>query len=88
MVPPTTQNTVAVCNQITLLILHYISSTLVTLLTVNDAPIQDPDIFYFTVIFKFLNFSFQIFFLLVPEMSSSIMSYSVQIIYIASVRIL
>ena len=37
MVPPTTQNTVAVCNQITLLILHYISSTLVTLLTVNDA---------------------------------------------------
>jgi hypothetical protein len=38
MVPPTSQNTVTVCNQITLLILYYINSTLVTLLEVIDAP--------------------------------------------------
>jgi hypothetical protein len=35
------QNTVGVFNQITLLILYYISSRLVTLLKIIDAPIQD-----------------------------------------------
>jgi len=45
MVPPPSQNTVGVCNQITLLILYYGISWLVTLLTVNDAPIQVPYIF-------------------------------------------
>jgi hypothetical protein len=54
------QNTVGVCNHITSVILHYISSRLVTLLKVIDAPIQVPNIFYLTVSFKFLNFSFQI----------------------------
>ena len=34
MVPPPTQNTMGVCNQIALLILHYTSSRLVTLLKV------------------------------------------------------
>ena len=34
-----------VCNQITLLILYYISSRLVTLLKVTDAPMQVSDIF-------------------------------------------
>ena len=33
-----------VCNLITLLILYYISFGLVTLLKVNEAPIQVPDI--------------------------------------------
>jgi len=73
IVPPPSQNTVRVCNQITLLILHYISSRLVTLLKVTYFPIQDPNIFYLTVSFKFLNFSFQIC-LFVPEMSSSFTS--------------
>jgi hypothetical protein len=40
MVPPPSQNTVSVCNQITLLILYYISFRLVTLLKVTDVPIQ------------------------------------------------
>jgi hypothetical protein len=56
--PPLSQNTVGVCNQITFLILYYISSRLVTLLEVTDVPIQVPDIFYLTVSFKFPNFSF------------------------------
>ena len=44
MIPPPSQNTVGVCNQITLLILYYISSRVVTLLDVTDAPIQVSDI--------------------------------------------
>ena len=76
------------CNQITLLIIYYNSSRLVTLLKVIDAPIQVPNIFYLTVRLKFLNFSFQICLLFVPEMSASITSYIVWIIYIASTWIL
>jgi len=45
IVPPPSQNTLGVCNQITLLILHFISSRLVTLPKVNDAPVQTPNIF-------------------------------------------
>jgi len=46
-------------NQITLLVPYYISSRLVTLLKVTDAPIQVPNIFYLTVSFKFLNLTFR-----------------------------
>jgi len=63
LVPPPSTNTVRVCNQITVLILHCISSRLVTLLKIIDAPIQFSDIFDLTVSFKLINFSFQIFFL-------------------------
>jgi len=77
MVPPPNQNTVGVCNQITLLILYIISSRLVTLLKVTDAPLQVSDIFYLTVGFKFIKFSFQIFLHFVPEMSTIFMSYTV-----------
>jgi hypothetical protein len=52
---------VGVCNQITLLILYYIISRLVTLLKVTDATIQVSDILVVTVCFKLINFSFQIF---------------------------
>ena len=52
MAPPLSQNTVGVYNQITLLILYYISSRLVNLLKVTDAHIQVPNIFYLTVSFK------------------------------------
>ena len=83
IVPPPSQNTVGVCNQITFVILHYISCGLVTLLKVIDAPIQVANIFDLTVSLKFLNFSFQIYLLFVPEMSAIITSYSVQIVYIA-----
>ena len=75
MVPPSSQNTVGACNQITLLILYYVSSQLVTLLKVNDAPIQVSEIFYLAVNFKLINFSFQIFHLFVPEVSTCFMSY-------------
>jgi len=83
IVPPPCQSTVGVCNQITFVILHYIISRLVTLLKVTDTPIQVPATFDLTVSFKFLNFSFQLCILFVSEMSTSIMSYTVQIIYIA-----
>jgi len=45
MVPLPSQNTVGVCNQITLLILYYITSRLLSLLNVTDGPIQVSDIF-------------------------------------------
>jgi len=63
MVSSPSQNTVGFCNQITLYIPYYISSRMVTLLKIIDAPIEVSDIFYLTVSFKFINFSFQIFFL-------------------------
>jgi len=68
MVPPPSQNTVAVCNQITFLIFYYISSKLVTLLKVFD-------IFVLTVSFKVYNTNFQVF-LIFPEISTIFTSYS------------
>ena len=67
---------------ITFLILRSITSRLVTLLNVIDAPIQVRHIFYLTVIFKFIKFCFQLLLPFVPEMSASITSYISQIIYI------
>ena len=49
MVPTPSQNTVGDCKQITLFILYYISSRLLTLLKITDAPIQVSDIFDLTV---------------------------------------
>ena len=43
------QNTVGVCNQITILILYYKSFRLVTLVEITDTPIRVSDIFYLTV---------------------------------------
>jgi hypothetical protein len=60
---------VEVCNQITLPILYYISSTLVTFLQMIDAPVQVSDIFYLTVSFKCINFRFQIFLPFFSELS-------------------
>ena len=88
MVPPPSQNTVTVCNQITLPVLYYISSRLVTLLKVADAPIWVSVIFYRIVSFKFINFSFQLFLLYVPEMATSFTTYVVYIIDIVSLWIL
>jgi len=68
IIPPPSQNIVVVCNQITLLMLYYITSRLVTLVKVTDAPIQVSDILVLTVCFKFINFSFPAFLLFVPEM--------------------
>ena len=76
-VPPPSQDTVGVCNQITLLIHYYINSRLITLFKVTDAPIQVSDIFLLTVSFKVINFSSQIFLLFVPEVSTNFMSYIV-----------
>jgi hypothetical protein len=55
IVPPPSQNTAAVCNEITFLILYYISSRQITILKVTDAFTQVLNIFYLTVSFKFLN---------------------------------
>jgi hypothetical protein len=46
MVPPPSQNTVGVCNKITLLILYYMSSKLVTRLKIIDNPKQVSNIFF------------------------------------------
>ena len=66
MVPPASQKTVGVSNQITLLIIYYISSRLLARLKVAVVPILDFYIFYLTVSCNFINFSFQIFLLFVP----------------------
>jgi len=66
-----------VCNQITRLVLYYISSRLVTLLKLIYAPIKVSDIFDFTVSFNLIYFRFKIFLLFVPEMASSLTSYIV-----------
>jgi len=71
IVPPPRHNTVGVCNQISILVLYYNSSRLVPLLEVINAPTQAPYIVDLTVSFKFLDFSFQICLLFVPEMSAS-----------------
>jgi len=52
MVPPPSQNTVGVCNQITLLMLYYISHRLVTLLRFPGDSKRVTDIFYLAVGFK------------------------------------
>jgi hypothetical protein len=70
----------AVRNPVTLLVLYYISSRLVTVLRVTD-------IFNLSFRFNFIDFSFQIF-SLVLEMSNIFASYSVKITYIAMVWIL
>ena len=77
MILPPSQNTVEVCNQITLLILNSISCRMLTLLKVIDATKKLFDSFYLTVSFKFINISFHIFLLFVPEMSTSLTSYIV-----------
>ena len=79
MFPPPSQNTVGACDQITLLILYYIGSRLVTLLKIIDAPVQVSDVHDLTDSFKFINFGFQIGFLFVPEMSASSSSVTYQI---------
>ena len=66
--------TLGVCKQITLIILYYINSRLVTLLKYTDATVHASDIFDLTVSLKFINFSFQIFILFVPEMSTIVTS--------------
>jgi len=68
MVPPASQKTVVVCNQITLLIIYYISSRQVALLKAIVVPMLDFNIFYLTVICNLINFNFQIFLPFVPEM--------------------
>jgi hypothetical protein len=47
MIPPPSQNTVGFCNQMTLPILYYISSTLVTLLKKSLMPLYKSLIFLF-----------------------------------------
>ena len=76
------------CHQVTFLFPHCITSRLVPLLRVIDAPIQVPNILDLTVSFKFLNFSSQLCLLFVPELSANFTSYIVQNIYIVLAWIL
>jgi hypothetical protein len=68
MVPPPTQNTVGVRDQSTFLILYY---RLVLLLQVTCSYVN-LWLFYFTVSFKSIYFSYHIFILFVPEMYISL----------------
>jgi len=70
MVPPPGLNTVAVCNQITLLIINCNNSKLVTLLKVIDVFIQLSDILGLTLSFK-LAFSYFFLFFLVKCLLAS-----------------
>jgi hypothetical protein len=88
MVPPSNQSIVGVCTQITLLILYYIRSRVVTLFKVTDSLITITDIFDIIVSFKLINFSFQVFLLFVPDLSTSFTPYIVWIIYLVLVCIL
>jgi len=54
MVPPPNHNTVAVYNQITFLIPHYISFRLVTLLKVIYVPTEVSDIFVLLLVSNYL----------------------------------
>ena len=75
MIPPPSQSTEGVCNQITFLILYYISSRLVTLLK-SLIQLYKSGIFEIIVSLNLIKFSFQILFF-VPEMSASFTSYIV-----------
>jgi len=61
MLPSPSQNTEAVCNQITILILCYTSSSLVTILNVTDTTIQVSDISDFAVSVKLINLTLRYF---------------------------
>jgi len=76
VVSPFSQNTLAICNKITLVILYYMNSRLVTLLKVIGASVEVSDILGLTFSFKFMNWLSYIPFL-VPEMSTSFTSYIV-----------
>ena len=88
IVPPPSHNNVGVCNQVTFLILCYITSRLMPLLKVIDAAIQVPNVFVPTVSFRFQNSSSQICLLFFPKISANFMSYIVWIIYFALAWIL
>ena len=75
IVPPPSHSNLGYCNQITHLILFYFSSRLVTLLKVNDVPIQVYNIFYLTVSSKILNLTFRhAFFLFLKCLAASRLS--------------
>ena len=65
--------------KVAFLIFNYITSRLVPLLKVIDAPIQVPNVLDPTVSFMFLNFNSHICLLFVPEMSANFTPYTVQI---------
>jgi hypothetical protein len=74
--PPPCQNAAGVCNQIALLILHYISSRLVNLLKVIDTPIQVSDILIHLLVSSSSILGFRYFFLF-PEKRTRFTSYIV-----------
>ena len=70
-----------ICVQITFLILHHVSSMLVTLLEFTDAPVKFSYILALTLCFKLiLPFRYPLFF--IPEMCTISMSYMAHIICI------
>jgi len=61
MVPPPSQNSVGVCNQINFLFHYYVISSLVTHLQITDGHIQVTDGFDLTVSLNFINLSLPFF---------------------------
>jgi hypothetical protein len=68
--------------QVAPLVLYQVSSRLITLLNFTYAPIQFSDVLILTASFKHVHFHFQIFHLLVSEMSTSFPPYITQVIFI------
>ena len=88
MILPPSQNTVGPSNKITLLILYYVISRLVTLLKVTDGPLQVSIFFYLNLSFKCINFLLSLFLLFILEVSVSFTSSNVYVSYIALIWIL
>ena len=84
MVPPPSQNTAGICNQLKFLILYHISFRPLTLLKITDNPIQICDTLDLSSS-SILAFRYSFFF---PDLPISFTSNIVQIIYIALVWIL
>jgi len=83
--PTPSHNTVGVCNQVSFLILYYITSRVVPPLKVTDVAIQIPNILDLNVNFKILNFGSQICLNFFPEKFANFTPYLIQIIHIALV---
>jgi len=77
MIPPFSQNNVGVSNQISVLILYYITSSLVNLLKVIDAPIQVSDILFLLPVTRslILAFRYSFFLFLISLLASRLTSY-------------
>jgi hypothetical protein len=75
---PFIRNIMGVCKPITILILHQVTSRLVTPLKLIYSSIQVSNVLVLAVLCKLINFVFQTFPLFVPEMPAGFTSYEIK----------